>query len=98
MNCPACKETVLSMTERAGIEIDYCPKCRGVWLDRGELDKVIEKAQEDGEKMSEPKRFTGSDRDDDSRHYNKDYGKRYDKDDDHYKYKRKKSLLEQLFD
>lgn len=45
MKCPSCQDPVLVMTERAGIEIDYCPKCRGVWLDRGELDKLIEKSQ-----------------------------------------------------
>ena len=44
MKCPACPETVLVMTERQGIEIDYCPHCRGVWLDRGELDKRVERA------------------------------------------------------
>ena len=43
MLCPVDGET-LQMTERFGIEIDYCPKCRGVWLDRGELDKIIERA------------------------------------------------------
>lgn len=42
MQCPSC-ETQLTMSERQGIEIDYCPSCRGVWLDRGELDKVIER-------------------------------------------------------
>lgn len=46
MKCPACGTPDLLMTERQGIEIDYCPKCRGVWLDRGELDKFIEKASE----------------------------------------------------
>jgi Zn-finger nucleic acid-binding protein len=46
MNCPVCKQAVLVMAERDGIEIDYCPQCRGVWLDRGELDKVIERATE----------------------------------------------------
>ena len=40
MNCPICP-VELQMTERSGVEIDYCPKCRGVWLDRGELDKII---------------------------------------------------------
>jgi len=40
MQCPV-DGTVLQMTERSGIEIDYCPQCRGVWLDRGELDKMI---------------------------------------------------------
>ena len=43
MKCPSCEE-VLVMTERQGVEIDYCPKCRGVWLDKGELDKIIEKS------------------------------------------------------
>lgn len=44
MKCPACTDTDLVMTERQNIEIDYCPKCRGVWLDRGELDKIIERS------------------------------------------------------
>jgi len=42
MQCPS-DGTVLVMSERSGIEIDYCPTCRGVWLDRGELDKIIER-------------------------------------------------------
>ena len=42
MNCPHCN-VPLVMTERQGVEIDYCPQCRGVWLDRGELDKIIER-------------------------------------------------------
>lgn len=41
MRCPACPDQTLLMMERQGVEIDYCPKCRGVWLDRGELDKLI---------------------------------------------------------
>ncbi|ASM77272.1 hypothetical protein VITFI_CDS1494 [Vitreoscilla filiformis] len=41
MRCPVCPDQTLVMTERQGVEIDYCPKCRGVWLDRGELDKII---------------------------------------------------------
>ena len=44
MQCPT-DQTVLVMSERSGIEIDYCPTCRGVWLDRGELDKIIERAE-----------------------------------------------------
>ena len=44
MKCPTCPDVALSMTDRNGIEIDYCPQCRGVWLDRGELDKLLEKA------------------------------------------------------
>ncbi len=42
MKCPVDGETLV-ITDRAGVEIDYCPKCRGVWLDRGELDKIIER-------------------------------------------------------
>ncbi|TMN19498.1 zf-TFIIB domain-containing protein [Pseudoxanthomonas sp. X-1] len=44
MDCPVCKTTALMMSERQGIEIDYCPQCRGIWLDRGELDKLIDRA------------------------------------------------------
>ena len=43
MPCPVCK-VPLSMSDRQGVEIDYCPQCRGVWLDRGELDKIIERS------------------------------------------------------
>ena len=43
MKCPACNADLL-LSERQGIEIDYCPSCRGVWLDRGELDKIIERS------------------------------------------------------
>jgi Zn-finger nucleic acid-binding protein len=43
MQCPIDGEQLV-MTDRAGVEIDYCPKCRGVWLDRGELDKIIEQS------------------------------------------------------
>lgn len=44
MKCPVCTTVNLVMSERQGVEIDYCPECRGVWLDRGELDKIIERA------------------------------------------------------
>src|SRR5512145_1742348 len=44
MKCPVCPDVTLQMTDRQGIEIDYCPSCRGVWLDRGELDKIIERS------------------------------------------------------
>ncbi|MEV8215294.1 zf-TFIIB domain-containing protein [Leifsonia sp. NPDC077715] len=43
MKCPTDNATLV-MSERHGIEIDYCPECRGVWLDRGELDKIIDRA------------------------------------------------------
>ena len=71
MNCPSCTETALVMSDRQGVEIDYCPKCRGVWLDRGELDKLIERSAamapaptpapaRDGDARSQP-RFVDSD-------------------------------------
>jgi Zn-finger nucleic acid-binding protein len=44
MNCPV-DGTTLQMSERQGVEIDYCPQCRGVWLDRGELDKIIDRTE-----------------------------------------------------
>ncbi|MHA7151562.1 TFIIB-type zinc ribbon-containing protein, partial [Burkholderia pseudomallei] len=47
MKCPVCVTPDLLMTERQSIEIDYCPTCRGVWLDRGELDKLIARADDD---------------------------------------------------
>ncbi|MHA3685388.1 TFIIB-type zinc ribbon-containing protein [Leucobacter sp. HY1908] len=53
MNCPS-DGTTLLMSERQGIEIDYCPQCRGVWLDRGELDKILERAQLEAEALASP--------------------------------------------
>ena len=47
MPCPICK-TGLTMSDRQGVEIDFCSSCRGVWLDRGELDKIIERSIDDG--------------------------------------------------
>ena len=41
MKCPTCPDSVLVITDRQNVEIDYCPQCRGVWLDRGELDKLV---------------------------------------------------------
>lgn len=54
MNCPMCAGSELKMSDRHGVEIDYCPKCRGVWLDRGELDKIIERASAEDEGPSAP--------------------------------------------
>lgn len=69
MKCPSCEE-LLVMSERQGVEIDYCPKCRGVWLDKGELDKIIEKsaAAESNQqlKQSDEKRKQRQDDDDDN--------------------------------
>ena len=88
MKCPNCNET-LSMTERQGVEIDYCPNCRGVWLDRGELDKIIEKSVVPGQQPSGDKNF-----------YPKDnYKEQHYPDNKDYRYKRKKdSFLGDLFD
>ena len=46
MKCPTCATVDLRMAEKNGVEIDYCPQCRGVWLDRGELDKIMSRSQE----------------------------------------------------
>lgn len=83
MKCPTCVNTKLVITERKGIEIDYCPDCRGVWLDRGELDKIIEKSNEELE--SRP----ASGQPYPQQHYDSDK---------HYKYKKKKNILGELFD
>lgn len=47
MNCPLCN-VPLMMADKQGVEIDYCPKCRGIWLDRGELEKIIERSLQPG--------------------------------------------------
>lgn len=54
MKCPVCKID-LAMSERSGVEIDYCPECRGVWLDRGELDKIIERSEVRSISTQQPK-------------------------------------------
>lgn len=74
------------MSERQGVEIDYCPSCRGVWLDRGELDKIIEKASE--QVMSSAPH---------DQSYKKHYSHDHNKYSDHGKYK-KKNWLSDLFD
>ena len=92
MPCPVCK-VPLTMSERQGVEIDYCPQCRGVWLDRGELDKIIERSAA-AEAPPAPARAPQP--------HAPDYGRQdysqggYGKD---YRYKkRRKSFLEELFD
>ncbi|MEX0958716.1 MAG: zf-TFIIB domain-containing protein [Burkholderiales bacterium] len=87
MKCPVCSDSDLKMAERQGIEIDYCPSCRGVWLDRGELDKIIERSS-----VAQPQAPVAMPRDADRR------DGRYD-DDRHYgKRKRKGGFLGELFD
>jgi len=92
MNCPVCNETSLLISERQGVEIDYCPKCRGVWLDRGELDKIIEKSSE-GFIRSESPKFENKVYSGDRKFYGE---KKYDE--DYYKRNKKKSFLNDLFD
>ena len=82
------------MSERQGIEIDYCPQCRGVWLDRGELDKIIERSAREAAPVQQAPQaqqtqpYPAQDRD----HYRKDshdgYGKK----------RKRESFLEMLFD
>jgi Zn-finger nucleic acid-binding protein len=108
MKCPVDNETLV-MADRGGVEIDYCPKCRGVWLDRGELDKIIERS------MSAPSAATAPQpapppvpQQHAPQHQQpqyqapqaRPYGK-YDDDDDYrhgYKKKRRESFLGELFD
>lgn len=63
MKCPVCTNVELRIADRQGIEIDYCPQCRGVWLDRGELDKIIERsnAQMNGRSFAPPPPDDGAD-------------------------------------
>ena len=93
MDCPSCKTSNLLMTERLGIEIDYCPKCRGVWLDRGELDKIIERAS-DGPSESKTERPSAQYQ---SRH-DSDPGYHDSQRGGHYKKKKKEGFLSELFD
>lgn len=62
MKCPVCKDVTLLMTEKKGIEVDYCPECRGIWLDRGELEKIIEKENTYVESKTENKTFDKKDK------------------------------------
>ena len=88
MQCPVCAETQLVLAERQGIEIDYCPRCRGVWLDRGELDKIIER----GATMM-PNVPASS-----SYPQNRPYRDEHDRDYDYRKKKKRGGFLDDLFD
>lgn len=96
MKCPNCPDTNLVMSDRQGVEIDYCPNCRGVWLDRGELDKIIERSSGGNPAFTEPpkrKYKDDDDWDDDDR-----YKVRYDKYGRPYKKSKTKSMLGEIFD
>lgn len=81
MKCPIC-DVELHLTDRQGIEIDYCPKCRGVWLDRGEIDKIVER--------SVPSRPEKEEEEDKRR---REHGE-----DERYRPKKRKSFLSEMFD
>lgn len=94
MKCPVCPDSTLQMSERRGIEIDYCPQCRGVWLDRGELDKLIaaDTPAHTAPQAPQPMQHSYRPDHDDERHhgYRPQYG--------HHGKRRKDSLLGELFD
>lgn len=92
MTCPNCNETLV-MTERQGVEIDYCPKCRGVWLDKGELDKIIERSAENESRGQQYERPDDRYRDDD-RQRDDDYYRKHGK----YPQKKKRGFLGDFFD
>ena len=85
MECPVCR-VALAMSDRQGIEIDYCPQCRGVWLDRGELDKIIERSVPQQLPPQQAPAYRAPD---------------YDRGQDHGGYRKpykRKSWLEEIFD
>ena len=85
MKCPI-DGTPLVMTDRSGVEIDYCPQCRGVWLDRGELDKIIERSAVQAAPPPPP------------RAEQRPEPRRYDDDDRGYRKKKRGGFLDDLFD
>ncbi|MDQ4130651.1 MAG: zf-TFIIB domain-containing protein [Actinomycetota bacterium] len=95
MQCPVDGATLL-LSERQGVEIDYCPNCRGVWLDRGELDKLVRR--DDDEWRGEYDRWRERDRDHD-RDYDRDRDRDYDRDREYgRRYPKKKRWLSEMFE
>lgn len=94
--CPACK-VELVMSDRQGIEIDYCPQCRGVWLDRGELDKIIEKSVVQAPQSAPPPQDYGGYPQQDSGHHG-GYGKHGAKHGGYGHSGRRRSWLHDIFD
>ena len=98
MNCPTDGETLL-MSERKGVEIDYCPRCRGVWLDRGELDKLLQVADRDDDDRPDDR---DRDRDRDRGRYDTDRDRdrgRYDRERPYgARRKKKSSFLSEMFE
>jgi len=91
MQCPVCR-VPLAMSDRQGVEIDYCPQCRGVWLDRGELDKIIERSGAEAAPRGSPRPAPDFARHGGQAHSGYGHG--------HYgkPHKRRKSWLEEIFD
>ena len=107
MMCPVCTNIDLVMSERLGIEIDYCPQCRGIWLDRGELDKIIERSTQQMEaavRTSAPNPGDGHWDRSGYAHGQRNHGDHGDHGDhrghgDHgYSHHRQKSFWQELFD
>lgn len=90
MSCPVCR-VPLAMSDRQGIEIDYCPQCRGVWLDRGELDKIIERSAPQATTRPAPQPVAAPP----SR---EGYGQQPWGGQPSYHHKKRKSWLEEIFD
>jgi Zn-finger nucleic acid-binding protein len=104
MICPVCKDTELKMADKHGIEIDYCPKCRGIWLDRGEMDKIVERAMAIEDNLKQGKAIPQNQpyqqqppQQQYQQHPNQGYHQpHYDK--DYYKHKKKESVWGEIFD
>ena len=104
MRCPVDNETLV-MADRGGVEIDYCPKCRGVWLDRGELDKIIDRASGETPVAAAPAPRPMPQNpppvyQSEPQRPRGDYRRDHDDDGDDYRHgrKRKKSILGEIFD
>ena len=95
MKCPICTSENLVLSERQGIEIDYCPQCRGVWLDRGELDKIIERSYS---QTSSAQPMTAQPDQHDPRMHKGESDHHRDHDSHHGGHYRRKSWLGELFD
>ena len=96
MKCPV-DDTTLVMSDRQGVEIDYCPQCRGVWLDRGELDKIIDRSAQESAAPAPAARVA----DDRSRRYDDSYrgdSRGHDDRQGYGKRKKKESWLGDLLD
>lgn len=94
MSCPVCR-VPLAMSDRQGIEIDYCPQCRGVWLDRGELDKIIERSapQAGPVPLQPPAQQPAAAPPPPEGYEQQPWGGQQ-----HYRHKKRKSWLEEIFD